>query len=212
MGPMEVHVARPAEVDAVASTIAGAFYGDPVWSWALPDPDRRLSQLRALWRLCVLGAIGHRWVLTTAGCEAAAVWIPPGCDELVEPYASRLDPLLDELLGSGAGLVREVLRRFDASHPRKADCFYLSLFGTHPDHRGKGIGMGLLSDGLSRIDQVQVPAYLESSNPANLARYRSVGFRTVGQFAVPDGGPVVTTMWREPRSDPTPPAGDVVHR
>src|SRR3974390_1202806 len=209
---MEVHAARPAEVDAVASTIAEAFYRDPVWSWALPDSDRRLSQLRALWGLSVLGAIGHRWVLTTRRCEAAAVWIPPGCNELVEPYATRLDPLLDELLGSGADLVREVLRRFDASPPRKANCFYLSLFGTHPDHRGKGIGMGLLGDSLSRIDRAQLPAYLESSNPANLARYRSVGFRTGGPFARPDGGRVVTTMWREPRSDPTPPTGDVVHR
>ncbi len=208
---MEVHAARPEEVDAVASTIAGAFYMDPVWSWALPDPDRRLSQLRELWGLCVLGGIGHRWVLTTPRCEAAAVWIPPGCDELVEPYASRLDPLLDELLGSRANLVREVLRRFDASDPRKGSSYYLSLFGTHPDHRGRGVGMSLLADSLTRIDQEQVPAFLESSNPANIVRYESVGFRTVGHFELPEGGPLVTTMWRESRSDSTSAAGDVPH-
>jgi ribosomal protein S18 acetylase RimI-like enzyme len=202
---MEVHVAQPAEVDALASTIARAFYADPVWSWAFPDADHRLSQLRALWGLCVLGGIDHQWVLTTQQNEAVAVWIPPGCDELVEPFASQLDPLLDDLLGPRSDLVREVLRRFDASHPRGESYFYLSLLGTHPDHRGRGIGMALLADGLVRIDQQQMPAYLESSNPANLARYESAGFRIRGQFDLPEGGPEVTTMWREPRSSTSEP-------
>ena len=59
--------------------------------------------------------------------------------------------------------------------------------------------MALLADNLSRVDQLGLPAYLESTNPANLERYRSVGFEPCGEFALPEGGPVVTTMWREPR-------------
>jgi len=182
----------------VASTLAAAFYDDPVWSWVFPEPERRLSQLLALWGLYVLGGIDHEWVLTTPRYEAAAIWIPPGCVELGEPHASELDPLLDDLLGSRADLVREVFSRFDEAHPRGHSYFYLSFLGTHPDHRGMGIGMALLAEGLSRIDRQVVPAYLESSNPANLARYESVGFRVHGHFDLPEGGPVVTTMWREP--------------
>jgi hypothetical protein len=44
-----------------------------------------------------------------------------------------------------------------------------------------------------------MPAYLESTNPANLRRYEGVGFAASGTFELPDGGPTVTTMWREPR-------------
>ena len=58
--------------------------------------------------------------------------------------------------------------------------------------------MALLADNLARVDAEGVPAYLESTNPANLDRYRSVGFVDRKTFALPDGGPVVTTMWREP--------------
>jgi hypothetical protein len=32
----------------------------------------------------------------------------------------------------------------------------------------------------------------------NLRRYESVGFAVEGAFNLPDGGPTVTTMWREP--------------
>ena len=59
--------------------------------------------------------------------------------------------------------------------------------------------MALLADNLARVDADGMPAYLESTNPVNLARYRSVGFVDADRFALPDGGPVVTTMWREPR-------------
>ena len=57
--------------------------------------------------------------------------------------------------------------------------------------------MALLADNLARIDAEGRPCYLESTNPVNLDRYRSVGFADHGEFSLPDGGPTVTTMWRE---------------
>jgi ribosomal protein S18 acetylase RimI-like enzyme len=74
----------------------------------------------------------------------------------------------------------------------------LRLLGTASAQRGQGLGTALLGEDLSRIDADHMPAYLESSNPANLGRYESVGFRPVGEFALPEGKVVVTTMWRQP--------------
>ncbi len=76
----------------MADTLAGAFFNDPVWAWAFPDPAQRHEQHAALW--------------------------------------------------------------------------------------------GLL---------------LESTNPANLDRYRSVGFEPIGDLDLPHGGPAVTRMWRDAR-------------
>jgi hypothetical protein len=67
---------------------------------------------------------------------------------------------------------------------------------------GQGIprpNQALLTANLALIDKEHAPAYLESSNPANEARYERLGFARFGQFAVIDGGPVITTMWREVR-------------
>ncbi len=44
-----------------------------------------------------------------------------------------------------------------------------------------------------------MPAYLESSNPANDRRYEALGFKRIGAFSTPDGQHSVSTMWREPR-------------
>jgi hypothetical protein len=60
--------------------------------------------------------------------------------------------------------------------------------------------MRLLAESLERIDEAGMPAYLESTNLSNDARYARVGFRPYGRIDL-DGGPSATTMWR-PTADP----------
>ena len=102
---------------------------------------------------------------------------------------------MHEVVPGRAAVILDVFERFDAAHPSDEPHFYLSLLGTHADHRGKGYGMQLLRENLATIDTAHAPAYLESSNDANLDRYRSVGFEVHGEIRIPDG-PTVTTMWR----------------
>jgi len=192
-------IARPLRADEIsdaAHTLAGAFFDDPVWAWVFDDEQRRFDQHLQLWSLFLVGSVEYGWVWVTDRVEAVALWIPPGCDELPPPYEDRLAPLGVELLGERAGLLMEVFDAFETAHPRTAEHFYLSLLGTDPSQRGRGIGMALLRDTLARIDELGAPAYLESSNPTNNERYASVGFERHAEFALPADGPAVTTMWR----------------
>jgi GNAT superfamily N-acetyltransferase len=194
--------ARVATIDdlpAVTETITVSFHRDPVWSWAFPDDDRRPAQYTALWGLMIRSAMRYPWVRVTEDCEAAAIWIPPSGSELAPGEEEAFTELITELLGPRAELVLELLERFEHAQPVETPHYYLSLLGTHDAHRGKGLGMALLAENLELIDAEGMPAYLESTNPANNARYGRVGFEPFGQFSAPDGGPTVTTMWREPR-------------
>ncbi len=183
----------------VTEIFVEAFYRDPVWAWAFPDPERRRAQHAEFWRLFVEGAQPHGWVWLTADRGAAALWLPPGCPELPPADEARLEPLLEDLLGAKqAELVLRSFGEFEEAHPPEPPHYYLSLLGTHPDHRGRGIGMGLLADNLAAIDAAGMPAYLESTNPSNNARYERLRFARRGGFELPDQGPPVTTMWREP--------------
>jgi GNAT superfamily N-acetyltransferase len=138
--------------------------------------------------------------VSVAGDYAAVtVWIPPGESELTDAEEQQVQPLLRQLLGSRATHVVQLLERFDEAHPKDVPHYYLSLFGTHPLQRGRGVGMRLLAENLTRIDEQGMPAYLESSNPANIARYERVGFERRTSFSTPDGSRTVATMWREPR-------------
>lgn len=188
-----------AEADRVADLFALAFYEDPTWGWAFPNPEKRLDHHRILWGLFINSALPHGSVWTTDDGGAAALWIPPGVPELSDADEARVESLLRELLGAHAHDVLTLLERFDANHPRHEPHYYLSLLGTHPDHRGQGKGMGLLAANLAAVDKLGRPCYLESSNRANDHRYRRLGFEQVGEFAAPAGGPTVTCMWRDPQ-------------
>jgi GNAT superfamily N-acetyltransferase len=193
---VRVRSATAEDLEGVTNTLALAFEHDPTWSWAFPDYD----DLETWWRMFINSALRYPWVLIADDYAAAASWIPPGGSELTEAAESALRPLLAELVGDRADQVYELLERFDAAHPHEEPHYYLSLLGTHPDHRGKGLGMSLLAESLARIDSEGQPAYLESSNPANDERYARLGFERIGEFTTPDDAHVIGCMWRPARS------------
>lgn len=193
-------VATEDDVEAVAETFGLAFEEDPVWNWAFRVPEHGPEPLHRAWRFMVGSTIDYGWVWLTEGCASASLWIPPGKPELKPEDEGPFEALLREQLGADAARVLESFERFDNAHPHdRGPHYYLSLLATHPVHAGKGAGMGLLADNLARIDAEGMPAFLESSNPANDARYEGVGFRRCGEFELGEDGPSVTQLWREPR-------------
>jgi len=193
---MKARVATEHDLDGITATLTAAFAADPLWSWAFPER----KGLAALWRLLASSALRYPWVWIVDDYAAVSVWIPPGGIELTEEEEALLGPMLVDLVGSRASEILTLFERLEETHPNKPPHYYLSLLGTHPDHRGKGLGMGLLAENLARIDSEGMPAYLESSNPANVPRYERQGFVGIGEFLRPDGQLSVSTMWREASS------------
>ena len=187
------------DVEHVTELFALAFSDDPTWSWAFPEPGTRKEHLRAWWGLFMNSAVPYGWVWMTGDGGAAALWIPPGEPELTAEDEAKVEPLLRELVGTHADDVLTLLDRFESNHPRRRPHYYLSLLGTHPDHRGHGKGMALLAANLAQLDELGVPAYLESSNRANDHRYERLGFVHLAEFAAPGGQPTLGCMWRDPR-------------
>jgi GNAT superfamily N-acetyltransferase len=193
--------ARVEDSDAITETIATAFYHDPLWSWAFADDTRRAEQFRVWWRVFVDGAFDNdNWVWVTDTCGSVALWTSPGRAEMTAESEAELVRLVIELIGGEHGNeVLDVLARFDAAHPKDVPHYYLGIVATHDDSRGHGFGEALLAENLKIVDAEHMPAYLESSNPANLKRYMRLGFEPIGEIFVPDGRPAVTTMWRADR-------------
>jgi GNAT superfamily N-acetyltransferase len=135
-------------------------------------------------------------VRITEWAEAVAVWIPPNVPEMTPAEEAGFERLVGELFGARAGELEALFAEFERHHPAEPH-YYLSLWGTHRDHAGRGLGTALIEQCLAQIDSEGMPAHLESSNPANIPRYEALGFRPRAEFG-PPGGPVITTMWREP--------------
>ena len=188
---MEIRRATSRDEQGVADALATSFAEDPVWGWALPDPATRV----AFWGFLARNSIEHGSVWVVDDAKAVALWALPGTVELDEAGEAALDRLCREQLSPAGARAIEVMECLEPVHPTEPH-HYLSLLGTHDDHRGRGLGMALLAENLRRIDVLGEPAYLESTNPANLGRYASLGFEPRDEVVVPSGGQIVTTMWR----------------
>jgi hypothetical protein len=192
--------AAMADLPAVAACLTSAFFDDPVWGgWAFPEQASRAQRLNSLMAFWARAAVGHSWVRMTDRATTVAVWIPPGVPELTSAQELSFEDLVAELFAARAPELMSLFESFEEHRPSDEPHYYLSLWATHPDHAGRGLGATLIDDNLARIDAEAMPAYLESTNPANLPRYEALGFRARSRFG-PAGGPVITTMWRPARA------------
>jgi len=194
---MTSRAATADDIDRVVECLTLAFRDDPVWGVALARPDGSTTHVAPFWRFYVEGALRYSTVFTTDDVSAVAVWIPPGGTELSDDQEAEVVRLVEASLEPAAAQAMfELWDRFEANHPYAEPHAYLSLLATHPNHRGRGIGQQLLAEGLARFDADHIPAYLESTNPANDHRYERAGFRRIGGFtSVLDDAPI-STMWR----------------
>ncbi|MEO7147745.1 MAG: GNAT family N-acetyltransferase [Terrimesophilobacter sp.] len=192
-----VAVAGMADVDRVVEIIARAFTTDPVWGVALARPDGSTDHCAAFWRPYVEGAMRHSSVYLAEGASAVAVWLPPGCDEMTESQeADVLSVVETSLPAASKPAMLELWDRFTAARPQEEPHAYLSLLATDPDHRGRGVGQQLLRENLQQFDAQHLPAYLESTNPANNHRYERAGFTHRGQFTSTFDSASIATLWR----------------
>lgn len=208
---------RPAtldDVDEITRILTSAFLEDPVWGPAFPDPSTRPQVAGAYWRFMVGEALRfpESRVLDSGPAHdadpstrvgggplrAVSIWYPPGADEISEKALPAYGAMIGELLSPDAVTALERAgAQFADARPSEPHA-YLTLLGVAPEARGGGHGMALLRAALARYDEEGVPTYLESSNPANDARYERLGYRPRSLVEL-SGGVRVQTYWRDPQ-------------
>lgn len=179
-------------------TLARAFEGDPMTPYIFPsDPDIQ-KRLHAVFRVELRCAFRPGVVEVIGGGKAVTIWLPPG----------RMKGALAEMLGSGILLAplrlglgatwrgTLLLKSIQELHSRSisGDHWYLLALAVHPGHQGSGWGSQLLRHGLARAQSRNLPSYLETTNPKNIAFYQRHGFKLVGERSAAGGGPTVWGM------------------
>jgi GNAT superfamily N-acetyltransferase len=193
---VRVRPARREDFGPLAEVLARAFYDDPVTAWFYPDAARRLRHGRRFFAIRLRQLAGHGLIFTDDEHSGAALWAPPGHWREDFRQSLRMLPMLPVLLPHivrSTHAVREIERR----HPA-APHYYLSVVGIDPDKQGGGIGSALLQPMLHRCDETGAAAYLESSKESNLPFYTRHGFAVKECIELPEGGPPLWLMWREP--------------
>lgn len=190
----DIRTATRAEEEQVAATITLAFSEDPIVRWVMPNPLVRMRTFMKLVGLYGGRALDHGTAHVIGDFAAVALWLPPQ----VEPEGEEMVRLLQSVVPNP--ILEKYLHqaeRVSANHPREPH-WYLPLIGVDPAHRGLGYGTALMAHGLRLCDRDGLPAYLESTNPANLSLYKRYGFEVTAEERV-EGSPSKFAMLRPAR-------------
>jgi GNAT superfamily N-acetyltransferase len=202
MGGIDVAPARRADVRTLSRTLGRAFHDDPVMMWMLPDATARARGLPRMFatmtRHHFLRGGGAEVASRHSAIGAAALWDPPGAWKESRLEALLMMPGFMLAFRSRASVGEEVAETMKRVHPQEPH-WYLAVIGSDPAVRGKGFGQALMHSRLDRVDAEHAPAYLESTKPENVPYYQRFGFEVTGKIVLPNGGPTMWPMWRNPR-------------
>jgi ribosomal protein S18 acetylase RimI-like enzyme len=194
-----VRRATAADVDSMAAQLAKTFWDDPVTSHIFRREATRDAALRAYFATQMRADyLPFGGCYTTDGYAGSAIWAPAG-----KPLHTGLGAVLTMMpvvpyVWRRLPTTLRLLNVIESMHPKEPH-WYLASLGTAVELQGKGIGGALMRPVLAHCDAVGLPCYLESSKERNVPFYRRHGFEVVREVPLPNHGPSVWTMWREPR-------------
>ena len=187
-------ISNRSEAGQVLSGLTLGFAADPFVRWLFPEPDAFLANFPRVIDLFGGRAFEHGTAYRNENFTAAALWLPPG----VHPDEEGLVTCFKETVAAekldGLLAVFEQMGRYHPNDP----CWHLAFIAVDPARQGKGLGSALLEESLQQCERDGRPAYLESTNPANLSLYGRHGFEQIGLIEA-EGAPPLFPMFRPTR-------------
>jgi ribosomal protein S18 acetylase RimI-like enzyme len=190
---VSIRIATVAERYSILSTLILAFHKDPANRWLYPEPDQYLVYFPQFVQAFGGKAFEHQTVYCSNHYSGAALWYPPGIEPDREPVVALMQQSIAAARQAEVFAVFEQIERYHPHQPH----WYLPFIGVEPCHQGKGLGRALMQPVLEICDRDRLPAYLGSSNPANLALYQRQGFEVMGTIQVGTSPPIIP-MLRQP--------------
>lgn len=189
------------QMPTVIDIMCQAFDDDPAVNWFVRQDHRRKDGIREFFQMlaAVLYARHDENYLLTDG-TGATMWLPPGVTAQVGIWETlqQVPAVLRMVRLRGVRRLLRVQAVVEKNHPHEPH-YYLFAIGTLPELRGRGLGSKLMRDMTERMDREGVPGYLENSKKQNLPFYERHGFEVTQHLQLPDGGPDMWLMWRNPR-------------
>ncbi|MBQ0863765.1 GNAT family N-acetyltransferase [Streptomyces sp. RK75] len=187
------------DAQPISWILARAFDDDPMMRWFFPEDTSREAALGRYFATIFVRQYVHHGVCERTDA-AAAFWVPAEAQAKAVPDAETIQEL-QNILGDRARLFGAAVEKA-AEHAPREPHWSLAVIGADPVARGQGQGAALLRSGLAKADAAGAPVHLESSKPSNLPFYEHFGFAVREEVRLPGEGPVLWTMWREPRHRP----------
>ncbi len=194
---LQANLADLADLAAVRGVLGAAFADDPMFEWVFREGATRL-QAGAAWLGLFTEAFAAHGTIDVVRDDSRIVGVAlwrtddrpfafPDLPSVGGMLAALLGPERAATVGAGLGAF--------ANNKPAPPFHYLQFLAVHPEHQGAGHGRRLVAAGQARAREAGVGIYLESTNPANLAFYRSLGLEQIGEFTLLPDGPAAYRLW-----------------
>ena len=188
---------RP-EAERVLAGMTLGFVADPFMRWLYPEPGEYLTYFPRVLDLYAGRAFENGSAYRNEGFTAAALWLPPGVYPDEEPLVAYMEETVAPDKHVALFAAFELMDRFHPAEP----CWHLADLAVDPALQGKGLGTALLTACLDMCDDDGRPAYLESTNAANLSIYKRFGFEQIGLIETDQAPPLFPMLRRAAKAAP----------
>lgn len=183
-----------------ASIILGrAFQHDPLMCYLFPDSVHRMNRNRYLFEYLLKLGINHGHCYVTSENMEGLIMLFPSTSPYDKLGSQISSGILKGIMRIGLGTALRALKYDDFStieHKKNitGEHLYLHTLGVDPDYQGNGHSSTLMKYLDTNLNPRNLPIYLETSNPENVAIYEHFGFKLQKESIVPGSGDKVK-MW-----------------
>ena len=188
MQGLQVRIGGWEDEQRLGALLSVSFTDDPFARWLMPNALDFLRDSKRHLRRAYSAAFQEGTVFVIGDFAGAALWLPPGAKA---DRSEEIEQAESGLLAEKPVFPRdfpELISRSGAYRPAEPH-WYLGLIAVDPAHRGRGVGTKLMEHCLAIVDRDRMPAYLESTNSANLSLYRRFGFNELAEVRVGSSPP-----------------------
>lgn len=190
------------QIDQGIDVLARSFQQDPLMEYLYPDVLKNAHTPARFYRASIQMGLQYGEVQSTPALDGLAVWISPGNADFGFGQLMRTG-FMTAVLFAGLRTMGRFMKM--ANYAEKANKpfterphWHLMMIGVEPSQQGRGLGGELLRPMLARADVENMPCILESGNGRNLTFYKRHGFEIATHNEMPNGGPEIWLMVREP--------------
>ncbi len=179
------------DIEPASWVLARAFQFNPPMIWEIPDESIRVSKLASMWRIKLCTGVKYGEVFASSkNLEGIAMWLNP---QMAETSLWKFIKCggIKLLFKLGIKSLRKMMhaQNYQEKVRKKyiqPPYWHLGPFGVDPEFQGKGYGSKLLWPMLNRIDEADLPIYLETAVEKNVPMYEHFGFEVVLMETIPD--------------------------
>jgi ribosomal protein S18 acetylase RimI-like enzyme len=191
---VEITQAAPDRLPVLASLFGRAFVGEPMMAWPLGVEGDLVERLAHAFGAFLERVIPLGGVWEAGPGMGASIWMAPH-------HADAWEEATDNArrhVPSGEGERRwDTLWGWVESKIPEEPLWHFDSLAVEPAMQGRGIGSALIESGLSQVGADEC-VFLETGTARNVPLYERFGFRVVEDADMPEGGPHVWFMRRDP--------------